>query len=242
MLIYRDCVLIEHVPGTIWVTACDSCGSIGEKSADAFQVPSEVVGFITARVAILEVLAMGAQVISAAVPIANESDPTADKLLRGVRNCFESFGLDIPMIISTEKNMPTQMTAMGIAVNGVAPHVRAGGYETGDKIYVIGRPSVGQEVITFEKELVDADSVYRMLSLDAVREVLPVGSRGILAELEDMMAAWSAEYRIQEGHGIDLEKSCGPASVAIVIAQKDLSLELDIPVVCIGSVCGFSSL
>lgn len=236
MLDYRDCVLIEHIPGTIWVTACDSCGSIGEKEHDMLHVPSKMVGFITARVAVLEVLAMGAQVISAAVPIANEPTPTSKNLIEGVRDCFETFGLDIPMIISTEKNMQTTMTAMGIAVNGVAEGVRAGHYEVGDKIYVMGRPSVGQEVIRYEKELVDARSIYKALAYAGVRELLPVGSKGIQEELVEMMAAWSAEYDLLGTHGLDLEKSCGPATAAIVVAGCDLKMMLDIPLVCIGEV------
>ncbi len=236
MLDYRDCVLIEHVPGTIWVTACDSCGSIGEKAQDTLRVPSKMVGFITARVAVLEVLAMGAQVISAAVPIANEPTPTSRKLIEGVRECFKSFGLDIPMIISTEKNMRTSMTAMGIAVNGVADGVRAGGYAVGDKIYVMGRPSVGQEVIDFEEELVDARSIYKALAYEGVRELLPVGSKGIREELGEMMDAWSAGYTLLENHDLDLDKSCGPATAAIIIASETLEMSLDIPLVCIGEV------
>lgn len=236
MMTYRDVILTQLQNDQILVTGCDSCGGIGLKRDDTLEAPPEVVGAITARVALLEVLSLGASVVSVAVPIANEPDATGRRLLKGVKSCLDEFGLRVPVLTSMEKNMPTSMTALGVVVNGLAKTIKRSPFHRGDAVYVIGRPSVGPEVIDHSDKLLKASTIKRLLEMNFVREILPVGSKGVMGELNDMFVSRDESYQLIEGVELDMEKSCGPSSVAIVVVEKDLLLDFDIPTVLIGHV------
>jgi len=233
---YRDVITYPLNENHLMVTGCDSCGSIGNKVSDTISVDASVVGYVTARVALLEVLTLGAHVVGVTVPISNEPEPTGRQVLEGVKRCMEDFEVEAPVLTSMEKNMETSMTAVGVVVNGIAKSLKQGGACCGDQIFVIGRPSVGEDVIKYGDELLNAESVKSLLKYNGVKELLPVGSKGIGYELRQMMLAHGCEYEIVEEHGLDLDKSCGPSSAAIVIVSGDKSIALNIPVRHIGMV------
>jgi len=218
------------------VTGCDSCGSIGNKASDTISVDASIVGYVTARVALLEVLTLGAHIVGVTVPISNEPEPTGKQILEGVKKCMADFEVEAPVLTSMEKNMETNMTAVGVVVNGITKSLKQGGACCGDQILVVGRPSVGEEVIKYGDELLNAESVKSLLKDDCVKELLPVGSKGIRYELRQMMLAHGREYEILQDHEIDLDKSCGPSSAAIVIVSGGKSIALNISVQCIGMV------
>lgn len=236
MMTYRDVTMTQLEKDHVLVTGCDSCGGIGLKSNDTLEVAPEIVGAITARVALLEVLSLGASVVSVAVPISNEPDETGRRLLSGVKTCLNDFDLNVPVLTSMEKNMPTTMTALGVVVNGLARELKRHPFSKGDKLYVLGRPSVGQEVIEYGDDLFNSEALKTLVDMDAVREILPVGSRGILGELDDMFRDRKREYQLLEDLNLDMEKSCGPSTVAIVVVGKETRFNLDIPSYLIGEV------
>lgn len=233
---YRDVIVHPISDKLNFVTGCDSCGAIGMKANDVLQVPEEIVGMITTRVAVLEVMTLGAEVVGVTVPISCEPEPTGNLLLQGVHNCLESFKLDVPVLTSMEKNMTTDMTAVGVVVNGIVQKVRMGGFKSGDEVFVVGRPSVGSEVLEFAQLLLNAEAVGMLLKNNQVKEILPVGSQGILGELSKMFMHHHTAYRVFDDVALDLEKSCGPSSVAIVVVEAGASIELDIPSYKIGCV------
>ena len=233
---YRDVTITKLQSNQVLVTGCDSCGGIGLKENDTLQAPPEIVGAITARVALLEVMSLGASVVSVAVPISNEPDETGRRLLNGVKSCLKDFDLSVPVLTSMEKNMTTRMTALGVVVNGLAERIKRSSFYQGDKIYVLGRPSVGQEVIEHSDQLLNSRSLRALMDVDGVREILPVGSRGILGELDDMFIDRNKKYKLVDGVNLDMKKSCGPSSVAIVVVDKNIGIDLDIPSVVIGEV------
>ena len=233
---YRDVICNQLTPDLILVTGCDSCGGIGLKENDVLSVSSELVGRITARVAVLEVLSLGAKIVGVTVPISNEPSPTGEGLLSGVKTCLDDFGIDVPILTSMEKNMQSSMTAMGVVVNGVAHSIKVGDFAPEDEIHIFGRPSVGGEVLEHAGDLLNAKTIMDLLVMDQVKEILPVGSQGIEKELKGMFESHGKAYGLMEGLDIDLEKSCGPASAAIVIAKKGSKFDVNIPQILIGTV------
>lgn len=240
---YRD-VITHHLPsGDILVTSCDSCGGIGMKEHDVLQVEPEIVGAVTARVALLEVITLGAQIIGVTVPISNEPESTGNRVLDGVKTCMEHFGIEAPILTSMEKNMPTTMTAVGIVVSGITSELKSADIEDGDEVYVVGRPSVGQEVIDYHDEILSSDSVMKILSNFGVKEVLPVGSMGIKDELSALLMHHNAEFMYIHDVQVDVNKSCGPSTAAIVVVSRGTEIKSELPVVKIGDVKkGFTSL
>lgn len=236
MMNYRDAIFRQLSANQKLVTGCDSCGAIGLKGNDILEVPPEVVGLITARVAILEVLTLGAGIVGVSVPISNEPDTTGIRLLNGVKECLDDFNIDTPVLTSMEKNMKTSMTAMGVVVNGIADELKLNKFEYGDEIYVFGRPSVGHEVLEHADELLNARTVMELIGMDQVKEILPVGSKGILKELNSMFEYHGTKYEMTLDPELDIHKSCGPASVAIVVAKKNTRFDVNIPKIRIGVV------
>ena len=225
------------------VVACDSCGAIGEKELDVVRVPAGLTGRFAARVALLEVLATGAkpQIVTAA--ICNEPEPTGGKLLEGVKDELESAGLGtLPIAISCEKNMSTRQTGLGITVVGLvdAAALRIAGTRDGDSLYCLGMPQVGPEVQDADDpEVVRAGDVRRLLEDPSVHDIIPVGSRGILGEIRQLVEVmelafaageqklageFSDKNKIPVGSP-DIHKSGGPATCLIFSAAPAFAPE-----------------
>lgn len=160
------------------VTAVDSCGGIGEKAGDALYCPLELVGFHTARVALLEVLAAGASPAVASVSACN-APLEAGKMLEGIKRAFAGFS-SLDWVVSTEKNMPTCMTALGVSVTGVcSPEMlRVGKSRSGDLLCLAGLPLVGREVLEAGDDMIMPGHMAALLGDSRVGSLLPVGSGG----------------------------------------------------------------
>ncbi|GHU65577.1 hypothetical protein AGMMS49983_13500 [Clostridia bacterium] len=217
---HRDATIIDA--GEIHIiVAGDSCGGIGNKEADAFRVPTSTVGSYNARVALMEVLSLGAQVVSVFDMVCNEMNPTASEILAGIRTELEKAGLaDIVINGSTEENFITKMTAVGVTVIGVAEKgkLKSAPIRPHDRGILIGRPLCGGGVIAHPELLADYQDLKDLVSDPHIREVVPVGSKGILYEAE-FLAQGNALHFEPENCGIDLLTSAGPASCIIAVTE-----------------------
>ncbi|WP_407929487.1 AIR synthase related protein [Heliomicrobium gestii] len=220
----RDVEVVFLSDDQCLVVACDSCGAIGGKERDAVQVPPYIVGICTTRVALMEVLAVGAEPVALTAAIANEPFPTGGEVLAGVRDELGAIGKrDLPIAISTEKNIPTEQTGVGITVVGAVKRegLRVGASRPGDQVYCLGWPKVGAEVVSDDgKPIARAEHVRALLADPRVREVVPVGSKGIRVEAENLAAA--VRCRVvgwQEDTPLDLAKSAGPSTCLIFTAE-----------------------
>lgn len=228
----RDLLLFE-TPGGILVSAVDSCGGIGAEPHDALAVSPAVAGEFTARVALLEVLAVGAEPAFACVAIAN-GPGTAEMLLAGIRRVL---GGEFPLIISTEKNMPTSMTAFGVTMTGLCASGRllAGGARSGDALYCAGLPLVGPETLREGARLFDARHLRALLESGRVHALIPVGSHGVAAEARVLAEESGLAARLDDRTGIDIQKSAGPSSCAVFAAESGWHADIGLPVFRIGT-------
>lgn len=237
----RDPIAVDNGSQVILIS-CDSCGGIGEKENDILKAPLEIVGGVTVRVPLLEILTLGAKPISVSVTISNEPEATGERILNGIKDeLMNSLGYIPPLVVSTEKNMPTSMTALGITVVGVIDDIDIRISENPFYYYgyVIGRPSVGSEVLEFKDEIFGKNQLNRLLKMEEVLEIIPCGSSGIYGELDAMLSHLKDRIKSEStGQPEDLKirllldelsknqiytKSCGPSTAALVIADRDIS-------------------
>lgn len=220
----RDVEVVSINREQYLVGSCDSCGGIGMKDLDAYKISWIITGRLTTRVTLLEVLSTGAAVKMMTVAISNEPYPTADRILEGVKEELDFAGLsELPIAISTEKNMITQQTGLGISVVGVAQknQLRIGTSQPGDDIFCLGLPKVGPEITKPDDlEIVQIIDILSLLEISGVHDIIPVGSRGIRREAELLAASVNTGLHIDSYCPLDLDKSAGPSSCLIFSAAS----------------------
>jgi hypothetical protein len=224
----RDVEVTEITNDLLLVTACDSCGAIGSKDLDIVKVPPDLVGRLTTRVALLEVLSAGSEPRVVTVAISSEPDPTGNRILEGVKQELGSAGFNnLPLVISTEKNIPTSQTGLGIGISGVCAKndLRLGLSCPGDYVYCLGRPKVGNEITSADDpEIVNAGDIVKLQNSNGVHDIIPVGSQGIQGEIIRLSNHMKLDFKGQRQDRIDLKKSAGPSTcVLFTCSEKQVS-------------------
>lgn len=226
----RDVEVLFLKEGELLAVACDSSGAIGSKALDVVKVPEHITGRFSARVALFEVLAAGAEPKMLTVAISNENNPTGEGILEGVREELRALNLEqLPLVISTEKNMMTQQTGLGISAIGVgeAAALRLGVTQIGDFIYGLGLPKVGPEVFGAEDpEIIQGEHILKLLGTQGVHDIVPVGSQGIRGEAELLAHSAQGIARFDLTSQIDMNKSAGPSTALIFTTAEKIKEEI----------------
>lgn len=217
----RDLSIINIDQNSL-VIACDSCAGVGAKSGDTVKISPYYAGKFTARVALTEVICSGAWPIALTNGVTAEMKPTGQEIIRGIHAELANAGLkDILVNGSTEENFPSLLTGLAITVIGqaAAADLKFGSATAGDKLILWGKPSVGAEVDLDSAGFYDA--VTHLLPLSGVKEIVPVGSKGIAYEVR-ALAALSQKVAQLYQTGIDYHKSAGPATCLVVLCDQTL--------------------
>ncbi len=225
---FRDLSLVQINATTSLVIACDSSAGIGEKPLDAVQIDPAITAAYSLRVPLLELLCFGARPIAVVNTIGNEMAPTGNQVISGLKSELAKAGFtDIPLNGSTEDNMPTKTTSIGVTVIGQIDMKDILVMRSKDPliVYQLGIPYVGEAVKAHLTTIFSYDQVRAIRAHSAVVDMLPVGSKGIANELAQMAhthaAKISADVDLQAA---DFTKSAGPATVllvAVVATDKD---------------------
>lgn len=223
----RDIIMTPFTEGENLVIASDNSGSIGLKELDAVQVPYETVAYYSFRVAGMECISAGAEPF--AVTLQNFCGEDAwDALIKGIEQGIAELGKpNISITGSTESNFPMSQSAVGITVLGKIRGRKAvdqPSFTNKTNIAVIGRPLVGKEVVDREAEVVPLSIFQRICALESV-VTIPVGSKGILFELNSLFA----DMQFTEGNlisNLNLSKSSGPSTCFIAVYPESMKLSL----------------
>ena len=220
----RDLTVIELLGDLLLLVAVDSDGAIGPKEDDVVKVSGYECGRFGSRVPLLEILASGAVPVAAFDTLMVEMKPLGMEIIRGVRDELASAGLpvDFPLSRSTEDNVPTRQTGMGVVILGIVErkHLRPGSSKSKDEVICIGIAKSGPEdvVSLSDKDIADAKDILQCSMIDGVHDILPVGSKGILFEGTEMALSAGLEFHPNMVNSINLKKSAGPSTCFIVSA------------------------
>ena len=218
----RDLTIVEMQQNCI-VIACDSCGAIGEKENDVLKVETSTVGAFSTRVVLMEVLATGAKLVSVSNTVCNEMDITGEKIIKGISQELKKANIKVEVLNgSTEENFPTSMTAVGVTAIGIADKskLKFTTCKKNDLIIQVGMPKCGAEVILENDKIASYDDVYSLLQAREVREIVPVGSRGIKYEVELLANLHQLSF-VAVDEDLELLKSAGPATCVIAAVSPD---------------------
>ncbi|MCO0596043.1 ATP-binding protein [Peribacillus butanolivorans] len=219
----NDSLILPFTESQSLVVSCDNSGGIGLKEKDLVQVPYEVVGYFSFRVAVMECLAAGGSPMT--VVLHNFCGDEAWEALKiGVMKGMDEIGLDLSITGSTESNMPLLQSALGLMVIGKRRNERVMKPIFQRKMALIGRPLVGEEVMK-QQEWIAPLSLYKSLCELEEVQVLPVGSKGIANEwkhLDPSGEGVSAHIRSK----VDIEKSSGPSTCFLIAYPEHLEDEI----------------
>jgi len=222
-----DVVILKIPTGHAIVVGSTSSGGVGPKIKDKVKADGRIVGEFMARVALIDVLSVGAFPMLVSVTMSIKKDPVGSEILEGVMNEVKTLGMDPSQTVSenTEEDVGTDQTGVGVTVVGFASEddLRIGRTRLGDAVVAIGRPMVGEEVIPAEArgEIADERDVLSLLQKDFVHDIIAVGSLGIAHEAIILAYAIGRQIRFNEGLGIDLKKSAGPATVVLATMKPE---------------------
>ncbi|GAB6146765.1 AIR synthase related protein [Desulfocicer niacini] len=226
----RDVEVSMLEQGLCLVVACDSCGGIGEKDLDLLRVPHRLVGQLTARVALMEILCTGAVPRIMTVAISAEPEPTGRQILNGVRAELEMAGFkDLCLAISTEKNFVPSQTGLGIGLTGTCllENLKIALSRPGDLVYCLGSPRVGQEVAQAPaSSIIGTNHIRALLAYHEIHDIVPIGSRGILAEADELARHTGSRFLPDPVTEPDLNKSAGPSTCALFTCAPDVLPEI----------------
>ncbi len=220
----RDLTIVPLGHNQCLVMACDSCGGVGEKKGDVLYAATEMVGRMAARVVLMEVLASGANVIAVHNMVCCERHKTGQQVIQGIEAELVKANIQVEVLNgSTEENFQTVMTAVGVTAIGIADtnKLRFMSAAKGDRIIAIGTPLVGDEI--FGQALPDYSDIKQLLLDIQVKEIVPVGSKGILYEA-NLLATLNQLSFDPSPCGLDLEKSAGPATCLVAVVTPDFIL------------------
>ncbi|WHY79680.1 ATP-binding protein [Neobacillus sp. WH10] len=222
----RDIITIPFNGEVSLILSCDNSGAIGMKAQDTVHVPYETVAYYSLRVAVMECIAAGGKPISIVLHNFCGNGPW-EELLRGIKKGLLELGLkDVPITGSTESNFPLLQSAVGLIVLGIKPNGKITDFMFSDKLKfaVIGSPLVGNEVLDQSDDIVPL-SIFQEINKANDVMILPVGSKGILFELNQMFAneKFTRDMVITN---LDILKSSGPSTCFIAVYHTEQEEEL----------------
>ena len=210
----RDISVIDINPNMVMVVGCDSAGGIGPKPLDTVKVSGYTLGRFTARVALMEVLAVGATPVCLTNTLGVE----------GIKSEVARLGQSLTIIGSMEKIVSVQQTGIGVSVVGLAEKtgLKIGLSVPKDLIVAIGQPSVKDDVLPAEErgEIADLGDLLKLIGSDFVHDVIPVGSQGIIHEV-NVLASDSNLCAKLEMPDVYENCSAGPATAILVSISKN---------------------
>ncbi len=231
---YRDLTIVPLSAKQSLVIACDSSAGIGEKPDDEVRVSPGITAAFSLRVPLLELICFGARPIVVTDTIGNELHPTGELMIAGIRAEMRRAGLgDLDLNGSTEENMSTQTTSVGLTVVGLSE--KSGQPEPQPAkltVFQLGTPYVGNEVVAHLSTIFSYDRVRQIRQRPEVVDMLPVGSKGVIYETGQM----AMTHQLAVTSPTDLEKpeyhqSAGPATVILigVKSEKATTFQAAIP-------------
>ena len=219
----RDITIIDFDENRYLGIACDSCGGIGYKEQDMVKASPQLTAYHTGKVVLAELMSMGFTPFIIADGLAVEMNDTGKQLIEGFNEVLSKLSFNVHLTGSTEENIRTVQTSMGITCIGLCDKdkLKFNKTKSGDLCLIIGLPMVGNEVVNNPDKALDIEDFEKLFHCDYIKEMLPIGSRGIECELNDLLKYNGLNFKYESNISIDLKKSGGPSTSCIVTLSKD---------------------
>ncbi len=245
----RDLTVLEINQDTKLIFAVDSDGGIGSKELDAVQVDNELLGYFAARVPLFEIIAANSRPLFVIDALCVEMENFGEKIIAGIKKACSRAGFPGLYITgSTEENVPTRQTGVGLTAAGVITGAdwTIGSSQRGDILGLAGVPKSApeDEVRIDDSEIISFADLLKIRESPKVRDVLPVGSKGVKFEIKELCDSADLTYELNSNNKTDslkLSYSAGPATCLVFTAADkntavNLNNQLQAPVTVLGRI------
>lgn len=219
----RDLTIIDFDENRYLGIACDSCGGIGYKEHDVVKASPQLTAYQTGKVVLAELMSMGFTPMILADGLAVEMNDTGKQLIEGFNQVLSKLKTTkVHLTGSTEENIKTVQTSMGVTCIGICEKNKLKYMKTSknDVCLLIGIPLVGNDVVNNPDKILDIDDFEKLYLCDYIKEMLPVGSRGTAAELNDLCDYNNLKIKYENNISINLKDSGGPSCSCLVTAEE----------------------
>jgi len=219
----RDLTLIDFDENKYLGIACDSCGGIGLKEYDVVKVSPQLTAYHTGKVVLAELMSMGFTPMILADGLAVEMNDTGRQLIEGFNEVLSKLkSIKVHLTGSTEENIKTVQTSMGVTCIGICnkDKLKYKKTEKKDVCMLVGLPLVGNDVVNNPDKILDIDDFEKLFLCDYIKEMLPVGSRGVAAELGDLCEYNNLNIKYEENIAVDLKHSGGPSCSCLLTIDE----------------------
>lgn len=219
----RDLTVIDFNENTYLGIACDSCGGIGYKEHDVVKASPQLTAYHTGKVVLAELMSMGFTPMILADGLAVEMNDTGKQLIEGFNEVLSKLkSTKVHLTGSTEENIKTVQTSMGVTCIGTCDKNKLKYMNTkkNDVCMLIGLPLVGNDVVNNPDKILDIDDYEKLYLCDYIKEMLPVGSRGTAAELEDLCEYNHISIKYEDNISVDLKQSGGPSCSCLITTDE----------------------
>lgn len=219
----RDLTIIDFDENRYLGIACDSCGGIGLKEHDMVKATPQLTAYHTGKVVLAELMSMGFTPMILADGLAVEMNDTGKQLIEGFNEVLSKLKTTkVHLTGSTEENIKTVQTSMGVTCIGVCDKDKLKYKKTmeNDVCILIGLPLVGNDVVNNPDKVLDIDDFEKLYLCEYIKEMLPVGSRGTAAELDDLCKYNNLKFEYKETISVDLKHSGGPSCSCLVTVDE----------------------
>ena len=222
----RDLTYFRVDDTAVVVVACDSDGGLGPKPHDTVHVEGEVLGRFAARVPLLECVAAGAAPLVVVDTLSVERDPTGTSIIDGVLAEAAAAGVPSDGVTgSTEDNVPTVATGVGVTVIGrsTLDRLRVGTARPPFQVVLFGRPMSAPADLfgPDHPEIMTVPKLAAALAVDGVVEVLPIGSSGVATEFAAMARTAGGRPEFGDDWPCERDQSGGPSTAALLAVAPD---------------------
>lgn len=186
----------------------------------------------------MEILAVGANPKALTAAICNEPNPTGKGMLSGIKDELKDLSPKLPLTISTEKNMKTCQTGLGVTIIGLVEKesLRINKTKAGDKLYCVGVPKVGNEISLDDPEIANSLLIKELVDISDIHDIIPVGSKGIKGEAEMLVSFLGLELEWNKNLPIDIQKTAGPATCVLITCPTEFEISKPQPVLLLATI------
>ncbi|KRL68215.1 hypothetical protein [Companilactobacillus versmoldensis] len=222
---FRDLTITPISQTEDLVVSCDVSAGFGDRKYDLVKCSPEISVSLTLRTAMLELISYGATPINVIDTLSVEYDPTGLKVIAQMKSDLKEMGYsNVPINGSTEDNLNTEMTTVGITVIGRSPKKVDLTNERSDlAIFQLGVPYMGQAVLDNFSKIFSVKQVIELRKDPLVSDMIPVGSKGVSYELGVLAKTHNLNLELsQQIDDLEIKQTAGPSTVLLVAVENSM--------------------